>query len=116
VCRLPPDAPWPEPRAGARLYSATHTGRELSVVCIEGDEPEGAEVESGWRVLSVVGLLAFDLVGVIASITVPLAAAGVGVFVVSTFDTDVVLVKDDDLDRAVAALRGSGHRMTDDPG
>ena len=49
--------------------------------------------------------------GVVASVTVPLAAAEVGVFVVSTYDTDLVLVQDDDLDQAIDALVGAGHRV-----
>lgn len=112
VCRLDPGRPWPTPRAGTRLYSVTRTVDELSVVCAEGDEPADARVESGWRALRIVGPLAFDLVGVIASVTVPLAGAEVGVFVLSTFDTDLVLVKDEDLDRAVDVLGGAGHRVT----
>jgi hypothetical protein len=111
VCRLDPGRPWPVPPAGARLYSATRTADELSVVCAEGDEPEHARVESGWRCLRIVGPLAFDLVGVLASVTVPLAASGIGVFVLSTFDTDLVLVKDEDLDPAVDVLGGAGHRV-----
>ncbi len=65
--------------------------------------------------LHVTGPLAFELVGVIASITVPLAESGVGVFVVSTYDTDLVLVKDADLDVAVCALVGAGHEVIDPP-
>ena len=112
VCKLAPSVPWPTPPLGASLYSATVTNSELSVVCLEGDEPPGAQVEGGWRALAVVGPLAFDQVGIISSITVPLAAGGIGVFVVSTFDTDLVLVKDVDLDAAVDALEGVGHRVT----
>jgi len=65
--------------------------------------------------LHVTGPLAFELVGVIASITVPLAESEVGVFVVSTYDTDLVLVKDADLDIAVGALVGAGHEVFDPP-
>ena len=61
--------------------------------------------------MQIVGPLAFELVGVIASITVPLAEAAIGVFVVSTFDTDLVLVKDVDLDGAIGVLGGAGHRV-----
>lgn len=111
VCRLAPTAPLPLPHAGATIYSVTVTADELSVVCPEGDEPPGATVEPGWRVLRIVGPLAFDLVGVIASITVPLAGADIGVFVLSTFDTDLVLVKDVDLDAAIDVLGGAGHRV-----
>jgi hypothetical protein len=109
VCRLDPEQAWPTPPPGSRLYSATRTTDELSVVCCEGDEPAGARVEPGWRCLRIVGPLAFDLVGVVASVTVPLAASGIGVFVVSTYDTDLVLVKDEDLDQAIDVLRGAGH-------
>lgn len=112
VCRLDRDRPWPSPPVGARLFAATLMADELSVVCPEGDEPEGAHVEPGWRALRIEGPLAFDLVGVIASVTVPLAASEVGVFVLSTYDTDVVLVKDEDLDQAVDVLGGAGHRVS----
>ena len=111
VCRLPPGAPWPTPPPGAELYSATRTPDELSVVCHEGDEPPGAQVEPGWRALRVVGPLAFDLIGVIASLAVPLADGAIGVFVVSTFDTDLVLVQDADLAAAVEVLRTAGHHL-----
>ena len=111
VCRLAPTAlvPWPDP--GTALYSVTVTADELSVVCAEGHEPTGATVERGWRVLRIEGPLAFELVGVLASITVPLAGADIGVFVLSTFDTDLVLVKDVDLDAAIDVLGGAGHRV-----
>ena len=111
VCRLDPGAPVPQPDPGATLYSVTVTADELSVVCPEGHEPTGATIEGGWRLLRLVGPLAFELVGVIASITVPLAGADIGVFVLSTFDTDLVLVKDVDLDAAIDVLGGAGHRV-----
>jgi hypothetical protein len=59
----------------------------------------------------VVGPLAFDLIGVIASLAVPLADGAIGVFVVSTFDTDLVLVQDADLAAAVEVLRTAGHHL-----
>jgi uncharacterized protein len=115
VCRLHPDAPWPEPRPDAHLHSVTRTPDELSVVCVEGDEPRDARVEPGWRALRIVGPLAFELVGIVASVSQPLAGAPVGVFVLSTFDTDLVLVKDADLLVAVAALEAAGHTVTTAP-
>jgi hypothetical protein len=78
---------------------------ELSVVCDEGDVPPSVErAERGWRVLHVAGPIPFETTGVIASLTGALAEAGVPVFVVSTYDTDLVLVKERDLERAVGAL------------
>ena len=74
--------------------------------------PEGATVEPGWRALTVAGPLDFALVGVMAGLTTPLAEAGISVFVLSTFDTDHLLVLSDDLDQAVVALAAAGHPVT----
>ena len=108
VCRLGGAAPVPAWAAGDFL-SVTRTAEELSVVCPEAAVPEGVLCERGWRCLRVAGTVPFSAVGVLASLASPLAAAGVSLFAVSTFDTDYLLVKGDHLERAVAALRGAGH-------
>ena len=115
VCRLPADAPWPSPVADGSLFSASVSDSELSLVCPEDAAPPHARTEPGWRALSVVGPLAFSLVGVVASLTGPLADAGVSVFVLSTFDTDHLLVRSDDLEQAIAVLRSSGHTIAPGP-
>ena len=69
--------------------------------------------EVGWRCLSVAGPLDFSLVGVLSGLTAALADARVPVFVLSSFDTDHLLVRAHDLDRAVAALRDAGHTVTE---
>jgi hypothetical protein len=104
VCRLAPDASLPE-----HFFSATRTPDELSVVCDEVHAPENAKCEAGWRLMQVAGPLEFSLTGVLAAIAAPLAKAGVSIFALSTFDTDYVLVKEDDLAKAIEALRGAGH-------
>lgn len=108
VCRLGKSAAVPAWAAGDFL-SVTRTAEELSVVCPEAAVPEGVRCERGWRCLRVAGTVPFSAVGVLASLAGPLAAAGVSLFAVSTFDTDYLLVKDDDMERAVGALRGAGH-------
>jgi hypothetical protein len=113
VCRLPAGSAWPEPPDDVRLYSATRTATELSVVCTPGQVPSGAEVESGWRALSVAGSLDFAMIGVIATLAGVLARAGVSVFVLSTFATDHLLVKEASLHQAVGALTSAGHTVTD---
>jgi hypothetical protein len=110
VCRLPADAPLPAWGAGV-FVSVTRTPDELSVVCLADAAPDGVRCEKGWRRLRVAGELDFALVGVLASLMAPLAEAGVSVFVVSTFDTDYLLVKDADLARAVEALKAAGHTV-----
>ena len=111
VCKLPPDSVVPAWATAGDVFSVTRTGDELSVVCREEALPTGTQAERGWRCLRVAGAMPFTLVGVLASLTGPVARAGVGVFAVSTFDTDYLLVKQADLTVAVAALRGAGHTV-----
>ena len=104
VCRLPPDAPAPE-----EFWCVTRTEDELSVICRDDAVPGGAEMQLGWRGLQVAGPLDFALTGVAAALTVPLAAAGVSVLPVATYDTDYLFVRVASLDGAVAALEAAGH-------
>jgi hypothetical protein len=82
-------------------------------VCEQAAVTPGVRCEPGWRCLRVGGTLVFAQVGVLAGLVGPLAAAGVSVFVVSTFDTDYLLVKEGDLNPAVAVLRQHGHTVGD---
>jgi hypothetical protein len=109
VCRLEPEAPVPSWAADGPFVSVTRTAAELSVVCPEMAVPEGVRCERGWRCLRVAGTLDLSLVGVLASLLVPLSGAGVAVFALSTFDTDYLLVRQADLGRAVEAWRQAGH-------
>jgi hypothetical protein len=109
VCRLEPDAPWPAWAAGSRFTSVTRTADEVSVVCEQAAVPPGIRCEPGWRCLRVAGTLDFAQVGVLAGLVGPLACAGVSVFAVSTFDTDYLLVKDNEFARTVQVLCECGH-------
>ena len=111
VCKLPPDSAVPAWATAGDVFSVTRTGDELSVVCRQESVPTGTDAEVGWRCLRVAGAMPFTLVGVLASLTGPVAAAGVGVFAVSTFDTDYLFVKDAEFRTAVAALRRAGHTV-----
>ncbi len=114
VCRLDAEAAVPAWAAGA-VTSVTRTPAELSVVCAEEAVPLDIKAERGFRCLAVVGRLDFSLPGVIASLSAPLAAARVSIFVVSTFDTDLLLVRATQLPQAVAALRDAGHTLNGIP-
>jgi hypothetical protein len=111
VCKLLPDSAVPAWATVGDVFSVTRTGEELSVVCRQEMVPSGTQAEVGWRCLRVAGAMPFTLVGVLASLTRPVAAAGVGVFAVSTFDTDYLFVKEAEFQTAVAALRGAGHSV-----
>ena len=75
--------------------------------------PEGVVAERGWRCLRVAGTIPFSVVGVLASLAAPLAEAGISVFAVSTFDTDYLLVKAADFEKAITALTQAGHSITE---
>jgi uncharacterized protein len=91
------------------LWAEVRTEEEVSVVGRAEYAPVDVKCERGWRCIKVEGPLAFEMVGVIASITGALAAAKVSVFVVSTYDTDYVLVKDEKLEQTRKALEKAGH-------
>jgi hypothetical protein len=111
VCRLDPSDPVPEWAAGEGFLSITRTATELSIVCDEQLPPDGLKKEDGWRALVIDGQLDFGLVGIVAELSGILAAIGISLFVIATFDTDYLLVKADVLERAVAALRKHGNRV-----
>jgi hypothetical protein len=109
VLRLAPDASVPAGVLVPPFHSVTRTAAELSVVCPDEAVPEAARAERGWALLALEGPFPFELTGILASILVPLADAGVGIFALSTFDTDYVLVKHVQLAAALAALAAAGH-------
>jgi hypothetical protein len=111
VCRLDPSGAVPSWTYGAHFFSITRTADELSVVCPEQAVPEGIKCEKAWRCLRVAGTIDFAAVGILASLVAPLAGAGISVFAISTFDTDYLLVKENDLARALVALSQAGHRI-----
>jgi hypothetical protein len=109
VCRLPAQAELPDWAHAEHLLSITWRAGETSVVCPERYVPPEVKAERGWRVLEVSGPLDFVLVGVLSSLLLPLAQAQVSVFVLSTFDTDLILIPEVQKERALSALGEAGH-------
>ena len=107
VWRLAADAPLPSIEPSSFL-SMTRTEAELSVVSPSMDVPSGVTAEAGWCCLRVEGPLAFEMTGVLAALSATLAKAEIPIFVVSTYDTDYLLVKAVDLDDACATLGDEG--------
>ena len=92
------------------LYFIGSTDSELSLVCETEKTPSNTTArEDGWRALRIVGQLDFSLTGILSGIAAVLADARVGIFAVSTYDTDYILVKQENLDRAVEALKRAGY-------
>ena len=111
VCRLSPDAPLPKPPSEAGFWSATRTADELTVVLPEETVSVGWKVEMGWRCFKVLGPLDFGLTGILAALATSLSKAGVPIFAISTYDTDYILVKEENFRKAKQALIASGHTV-----
>lgn len=116
IVRLDPEDPVPQWAIAVRGFvSITRTAEELSIVCPEPAVPDGPRAERGWALIRLHGPVPFDQTGVLASLAAPLAAAGVGIFAISTFDTDYLLVKAGQLAKACEALVLEGHDVVRDP-
>jgi hypothetical protein len=111
VCRLAAETPVPSWVMQGAFFSVTRTADELSVVCDEEFAPPDVQVERGWAALRVVGVLEFGLTGVLAGLVAPLAAAGVSVLAIATYDTDYLLVQEAVLVKAVSALKEHGYAI-----
>lgn len=111
ICRLDANEPLPGWAQNGSFFSITRTADELSIVCEEGLNPSDILCESGWRALMLEGPFDFDQVGVLKSVLDALAGAKISIFAISTFETDYVLVRAADLEKAVSALRSAGHRV-----
>ena len=119
VCRFASDARIPGWALEGGFFCVVRTLDELSIVCAEDFCTENrisddAPVERGWVALKLEGPFPFSMTGVLASFVEPLAAAQVPIFAISTFDTDYVLIKRKDLERAVRALAAAGHEKAGD--
>ncbi|MHC4219458.1 MAG: ACT domain-containing protein [Planctomycetota bacterium] len=108
ICHLPVTADIPvwatTGRPDQMLVSATRTDRELSIIAPQEAVPEGVQAERGWVAMRVAGQLDMLSVGILARLSGALAGAEVPVFTISTYDTDVMLVKSPDVGRALEAL------------
>lgn len=109
VCRLDPAAPVPAWLPALPFWSVTRTDEELSVVVGDENVPADWRAERGWRCLKVQGPLEFGLTGILASLASQLAEAGIPIFVISTYDTDYLLMRDVDLSKGIEVLSMCGH-------
>ena len=109
VCRLASGAPVPDWALTGPFVSITRTTDELSVICPEPAVPAGVVCAAGWRCLKLEGPFDFSVTGLVASFSALLAGAGISLMVVCTYDTDYLLVRSHDLDRAIATLEAGGY-------
>jgi len=109
VCRLDANAKLPDWLSG-EFISVTRTSEELSIVCEQLDIADIA-AEKDWRAFKVLGPLDFSEIGILARLSEVLAKNSISIFVISTYDTDYLLVKENKLLRAIEALNNDGHEV-----
>ncbi len=88
------------------------TDDENSLVCITEEVPENTiEREDGWKAFRLQGVLDFSLIGILSKITALLAESNIGIFAISTYNTDYVLTKSKDFPRAIKVLSENGYTI-----
>jgi uncharacterized protein len=114
AARLAPEVGWPHWATWSRAFvSVTRTSAETSVICEAQLVPASVQAERGFAAYVVRGPLDFSAVGILASLTSPLADAGIPLLAVSTYDTDVLLVREARRADSIAAWRAAGINVTD---
>lgn len=104
LCRLDVSQPVPSWATESKFFSISRTYDELSIVCPENNIPANVKCEKNWRAFKVEGPLDFSLIGILSSLITPLAEAKVSIFAISTYDTDYILVKNENFEKAAATL------------
>ena len=109
VCKV---AEITEINTGSDFYFIGKTDEELSLVCKTEDAPSSTiERDDGWRGFRIQGVLDFSLIGILSKISGILADNKIGIFAVSTYNTDYILVKEDNYERALGVLSAEGYTV-----
>ncbi|MGI9537695.1 MAG: ACT domain-containing protein [Desulfocapsaceae bacterium] len=111
IHRFAPDAVVPDTIQESLFYSVTRTDEELSIVCDATIDLHAIQSETDWRVIKIVGPLNFSLTGILAAIAEVLAGVKISIFTLSTFDTDYILVRNDNLKKARKVLLEAGNQF-----
>ncbi|MBO6149466.1 MAG: ACT domain-containing protein [Lachnospiraceae bacterium] len=94
------------------FYFIGKTDEEISLVCITEDTPDSTiERDDGWRGFRIQGMLDFSLIGILSKLCMILADNEIGIFAVSTYNTDYILVKEANYERALAVLADAGYAV-----
>ena len=89
------------------------TDEEISLVCETSVVPDNTtERSDGWKAFRIEGKLDFTLIGILSKISTALAKNNIGIFAISTFNTDYILVKAADFEKAIGVLAEKGYRIT----
>ena len=112
IYRFKNDSVIPHQLKDSNFYSLTKTKDEISVVSkqlrLTKNDPE---INKDWKIFKISGLLDFSLIGIIAEISRILKESNISIFTISTYDTDYIIVKRADLNKAIASLKANGHTV-----
>ena len=111
VCQFHPDKHIPYWALLGDFVSLTRTHEELSIVCQQDNVPDEIQAERGWRCVQVQGAFDFSVAGVNASLAIPLAEADISVLAIATYATDYLLIKEENVERAIQVLEQAGHSI-----
>ena len=113
ICRLNKDSPIPEWLENSDFFSLTRTPDELSIVCnqvlVKSDDK--IIINKDWRIIKIKGPLDFTLTGIIAYISDLLKKNNIPIFVISTYDTDYILTKNQYINKVLIVLKSNGHKI-----
>ena len=112
VCRFEDSDKVPSWVNEKEFFSVTKTEDEISVVMLQDKISSDVKAEKDWRILKVEGTLDFSLIGILAKISEILAKNSISIFVISTFNTDYILVKEEKVEKAILVLSEEGYEIS----
>lgn len=95
----------------SKFYSITKTNDELSILCVQENIPSDVKCEKNWKIIQIDSILDFSTVGVISEISMLLAANDISIFVISTFNTDYICIKEDTFEKTLHILKNAGNNI-----
>lgn len=96
----------------APFYFIGKTDEEYSLVCITDNTPDNTTArEDGWKGFGIQGVLDFSMIGILSKISTVLAENEIGIFVVSTFNTDYIFIKEENFEKAKKVLSSAGYSI-----
>lgn len=109
ICKVSDDS---KINRNSEFYFIGKTDEEYSLVCLTEDVPDNAlECDKGWRAFRIQGTLDFSLIGILSRISTLLAENNIGIFAISTYNTDYILTKKENFEKAIQVLKEEGYRM-----
>jgi uncharacterized protein len=111
ICRLSSASSIPDWAQGSGFVAIVRSAEEVSIVCMSDGVPNDVIASRSWCCLQFIGPFAFDETGVVLSVIRPISENKIGIFIISTFDTDYLLIQNRDIDLAKELLRQAGHEF-----